>query len=105
MAAFPLMGINPEVAQELTSTQKANEIVRALNNKPILEGYTGPNETSGNMKRLQDFIEKDVFPRLQKVGHNVKFETTPIPEFRLFDPKTSEMDRILQLKNKAKSEG
>ena len=105
MAALPLMGINPEVAQELNTTQKANKVARALNNKPVLKGYAGPNEISGNMKRLQDFIEKDVFPRLQKVGHNVKFETTPVPEFRLFDPKTSEMDRILQLKNKAKSDG
>lgn len=31
IAALPLMGINPEVAQELTATQKANKVARALN--------------------------------------------------------------------------
>ena len=31
MAALPLMGIRPNLAQELTRTQKANEIARALN--------------------------------------------------------------------------
>ena len=31
MAAFPLMGIRPNLAQELTRTQKANEVARALN--------------------------------------------------------------------------
>ena len=31
MAAFPLMGIRPNLAQDLTRTQKANEVARALN--------------------------------------------------------------------------
>ena len=31
MAAFPLMGVRPNLARELTRTQKANEVARALN--------------------------------------------------------------------------
>lgn len=48
MAALPLMGIRPNLAQELTRTQKANEVARALNREvrkgsvPAQVKYYGP---------------------------------------------------------------
>ena len=62
IAALPLMGINPEAARELTTTQKANKVARALNKevKPLsspiseAERLGIPKGERSNPKALED---------------------------------------------------
>ena len=53
---------------------------------PIKYGYASPNDTGGNLELIDNFIENDIFPRLQAAGHNVTYEGTTKPVLRTYDP-------------------
>lgn len=58
-------------------------------------GYASPTATRGTLKQLDNFIENDVFPRLQRAGHNVTYDKTTMPTLRQFDPAHNPMDKYL----------
>ena len=64
-------------------------------NPDIRYGYASPTATKGSLKQLDNFIEYDVFPRLQRAGHNVAYDKTTMPTLRQFDPVNNPMDKYL----------
>lgn len=86
------------IRDRLAEWQGPEEIESALRNIPlsgIEYGYASPTATRGTLKQLDNFIENDVFPRLQRAGHNVTYDKTTMPILRQFDPAHNPMDKYL----------
>lgn len=88
----------PDLRSYLAEWQGPKEIESGLINVPlsgIEYGYASPTATRGTLKQLDNFIENDVFPRLQRAGHNVTYDKTTMPTLRQFDPAHNPMDKYL----------
>lgn len=91
-----LRGLNKQPYQSPSASQ-LETIPQAGFMSNIRYGYSLPNATKGNLKQIDNFIENDIFPRMQAAGHNIEYGKITMPTLRQFDPKNDLVDRYISI--------